>query len=440
MKSINITLGIVIAAASISAFATTPSMTLAQKAAAIQTARNAANQAMIQQNNAVQTYNNQRQNLSLAGLQQIQSMFTNSQNVFKQTAATISSVQNAVIAPTLQPLTIPVAVAAPKPVQPTPINYAPVAPPANVAAPAIINPQPINQAPTLNVAPPVMTPVASTVVTPPITNPQPVKPAPIINAPSYVAPVAPATQPTISPGAYRAVVASKQASLFAPPAPAVAVPQPLAQQAPATKTLVAVVPNTAVSTQVSNIIPPVTVANPQPVANAPQIVTVSSIVKGTDGANGVDGKDGKDGTNGITTTITKVDTATQAKVAANSATITSTANHSAAVAKDLDAVKSSMQAMNRSTNSRFKALSKEIDNNKKHANAGISGAMAMAGLPQVQTNQKVMFSAGAATYEGESALAVGGSVNFNDHVIGKVSFSTDTAENMGASVGLGIGF
>ncbi|MGU0056963.1 YadA-like family protein [Enterobacter hormaechei] len=38
--------------------------------------------------------------------------------------------------------------------------------------------------------------------------------------------------------------------------------------------------------------------------------------------------------------------------------------------------------------------------------------MAMAGLPQVQTNQRVMFSAGGATYNGESALAVGVSVNF----------------------------
>ncbi|MGF6101350.1 autotransporter adhesin [Enterobacter sp. A4] len=80
-----------------------------------------------------------------------------------------------------------------------------------------------------------------------------------------------------------------------------------------------------------------------------------------------------------------------------------------------------------------------IDNNKKEANAGISGAMAMAGLPQVQTNQRVMFSAGGATYNSESALAVGASVKVNSHTIAKVSFSDDTANNMGASVGVGIG-
>ncbi|HCM9174174.1 YadA-like family protein [Enterobacter hormaechei] len=45
-----------------------------------------------------------------------------------------------------------------------------------------------------------------------------------------------------------------------------------------------------------------------------------------------------------------------------------------------------------------------------------------------------------ATYNSESALAVGASVNFNSHGITKVSFSDDTANNMGASVGIGMGF
>ncbi|WP_075210197.1 YadA-like family protein [Enterobacter kobei] len=42
--------------------------------------------------------------------------------------------------------------------------------------------------------------------------------------------------------------------------------------------------------------------------------------------------------------------------------------------------------------------------------------------------------------ECSNALAVGASVNFNSHVIAKVSFSDDTTDNMGASVGLGVGF
>lgn len=152
-------------------------------------------------------------------------------------------------------------------------------------------------------------------------------------------------------------------------------------------------------------------------------------IKGRDGINGHNGKDG------VTTTVTRmqVDTVTQTKVANNSQAITTTA-------QNLQATKQTLQAMNNNTSQQFKSLRDEVDNNKKQANAGISGAMAMAGLPQVQTDQRVMFSAGGATYNGESALAVGASVNFNSHVIGKVSFSDDTANNMGASVGIGMGF
>ncbi|WP_431614391.1 YadA C-terminal domain-containing protein [Enterobacter asburiae] len=131
----------------------------------------------------------------------------------------------------------------------------------------------------------------------------------------------------------------------------------------------------------------------------------------------------------------QVDAVTQTKVANNTQAVTATA-------QDLLATKQTLQAMNNNTNQQFKSLHDEVDNNKKQANAGISGAMAMAmaGLPQVQTNQHVMFSAGGATYNSESALAVGASVNFSSHVIAKVSFSDDTANNMGASVGVGMGF
>ncbi|WP_228057688.1 YadA C-terminal domain-containing protein [Enterobacter asburiae] len=157
--------------------------------------------------------------------------------------------------------------------------------------------------------------------------------------------------------------------------------------------------------------------------------SLESAPKPTNGVNGVDGKDG------VTTTVTRVqvDAATQTKVANNSQAVTATA-------QELQATKQTLQAMNNNTRQQFKSLHDEVDNNKKQANAGISGAMAMAGLPQVQTNQHVMFSAGGATYNSESALAVGASVNVNSHTIAKVSFSDDTANNMGASIGVGVGF
>lgn len=156
--------------------------------------------------------------------------------------------------------------------------------------------------------------------------------------------------------------------------------------------------------------------------------------QGVAGINGRDGVNGHNGKDGVTTTVTRmqVDTSTQTKVADNSRAITTTA-------QDLQATRQTLQAMNNNTSQQFKSLRDEVDNNKKQANAGISGAMAMAGLPQVQTNQRVMFSAGGATYNSESALAVGASVKVNSHTIAKVSFSDDTANNMGASVGVGIG-
>ncbi|HEG2205573.1 TPA: YadA-like family protein [Enterobacter cloacae] len=151
-------------------------------------------------------------------------------------------------------------------------------------------------------------------------------------------------------------------------------------------------------------------------------------VAGANGKNGSNGLNGRNGANGVTTIITKheVDQTTKNNVASNRNAISSN--------------RSAINAMNQQTNSQFKSLKSEVDDNRKQANAGISGAMAMAGLPQVQTNQRVMFAAGGATYNGESAVAVGASVNFNDHVVGKVSFSDDTSNNMGASVGVGIGF
>lgn len=166
-------------------------------------------------------------------------------------------------------------------------------------------------------------------------------------------------------------------------------------------------------------------ATPATTNTITKTITVIDTVKGdkgdvgATGKQGVQGVAGKQGLAGVNTTriinTSVVDTKTRSQVVNNT---------------------QSIQKMNNS----FSSLKHEVDDNHKQANAGISGAMAMAGIPQVQANQKVMFGAGAATYNGESALAVGASVNFNDHVVGKVSFSDDTANNMGASVGVGVGF
>lgn len=83
--------------------------------------------------------------------------------------------------------------------------------------------------------------------------------------------------------------------------------------------------------------------------------------------------------------------------------------------------------------------------NDAHQKALLAGALADVRRPYRVWRLTAQMEKGdkgdaGATYNSESALAVGASVNFNSHVITKVSFSDDTANNMGASVGIGMGF
>lgn len=188
--------------------------------------------------------------------------------------------------------------------------------------------------------------------------------------------------------------------------------------------------------------------------------------QGIQGVAGTNGKDGADGHDGVTKV--QVDTKTQKQVAnngqnilsnslnitANTQGVTNNANSISNTNQqvnnnttqlshqddELHSLHSEIQNMNKENNAQFNALKDEVDHNEKQANAGISGAMAMAAIPQVQTNQHVMFGAGAGEYNGQSALAVGASVNINDHVVGKVNMSADTADNYGVGVGVGVGF
>jgi Autotransporter adhesin len=164
---------------------------------------------------------------------------------------------------------------------------------------------------------------------------------------------------------------------------------------------------------------------------------------GKDGSNGKDGHNGKDGTKGD-----KGDSITGATGKAghdgrNGVTTVKTYN-TTTVKHEVDQATrkavNQLQQTQAKQNSTFSSMKDSIDKNDKKAMAGVSSAIAAANLPQVQANQKFMFSAGAGTYEGESAVAVGGSVNFSEHVVGKVSFSADTQDNYGAGAGVGVGF
>lgn len=83
-------------------------------------------------------------------------------------------------------------------------------------------------------------------------------------------------------------------------------------------------------------------------------------------------------------------------------------------------------------------LSNQIDVNRREANAGTAGAMAMAGMPQAYQPGKNMAAAGAATYRGETALAVGISrISDNGRWVSKFTGSANSRGQVGVSVGAG---
>ncbi|WP_395304230.1 YadA C-terminal domain-containing protein [Enterobacter sp. ECC-019] len=161
--------------------------------------------------------------------------------------------------------------------------------------------------------------------------------------------------------------------------------------------------------------------------------------KGDTGADGKDGKDGKDGSNGVTTTITQVDTATQTKVAANTAAIASTSTQAAGVAQDLQDAKKVFSQQQASTNAQFKSLRDEVDGNKKEARSGAASAIAIASMPQVEAGQKVMFSAGVGSFKNESAVSVGASFHAGAATV-KAGVSSSSNNDFALGAGLGVGF
>ncbi|TGB57602.1 YadA-like family protein [Escherichia sp. E4742] len=91
-------------------------------------------------------------------------------------------------------------------------------------------------------------------------------------------------------------------------------------------------------------------------------------------------------------------------------------------------------------NNHFSSLKNEVEDNRKDANAGIASAIAIASQPQVKTGDLMMVSAGAGTFNGESAVSVGTSFNAGVHTVIKAGVSADTQSDFGAGVGVGYSF
>ncbi len=92
-------------------------------------------------------------------------------------------------------------------------------------------------------------------------------------------------------------------------------------------------------------------------------------------------------------------------------------------------------------NSAINDLGYRIDDVEDDANAGISAAMAMSSIPQSFLPGKSMVGGGIATYNGESAVAIGVSrVSDNGRWVLKVNGTADTQGNAGGAVGAGFHF
>lgn len=97
-------------------------------------------------------------------------------------------------------------------------------------------------------------------------------------------------------------------------------------------------------------------------------------------------------------------------------------------------------AVNNNT-SRINSLGYRLDDVEDNSNAGISAAMAMSSLPQSYIPGKSMLSGGIATYNGESAMAIGVSkVTDNGRWVIKGNASADTQGNFGGALGGGYHF
>ncbi|QIM66236.1 hypothetical protein A4G16_02030 [Mannheimia granulomatis] len=83
-------------------------------------------------------------------------------------------------------------------------------------------------------------------------------------------------------------------------------------------------------------------------------------------------------------------------------------------------------------------LNNKINRNQREARAGIAGAAAIAGLPEIHLAGKSMLATAASTYKGENAIAVGYSrLSDNSKIKLKLSGSADTRGDFIGTVGVG---
>ena len=184
-------------------------------------------------------------------------------------------------------------------------------------------------------------------------------------------------------------------------------------------------------------------------------------VAGKDGLNGTNGKDGQNGkdadmslvnanTQAITTETEERkagDISAQLRIDQANANIEANRQASAAtnkrVAANTAAIVNHEQritSLEQQTASGFSDLKRQIDDNRKDANAGIAGVAAMANIPQVTANQDFSVGAGIGFRGDEQALAVGFSGRVTENVVTKVAVASDTQSGWTVGAGVAVGW
>lgn len=109
--------------------------------------------------------------------------------------------------------------------------------------------------------------------------------------------------------------------------------------------------------------------------------------------------------------------------------------------RQLDSINRQIDGQIVTINNNIRDLGYRIDDVEDDANAGISAAMAMSSLPQAYIAGKSMVGGGIASYNGESAVAIGVSrVSDNGRWVMKINGTADTQGNAGGAVGAGFHF
>lgn len=133
----------------------------------------------------------------------------------------------------------------------------------------------------------------------------------------------------------------------------------------------------------------------------------------------------------------RIDAANQ-NIEANRQALVNTNKRVAANTAQLANHEQRLTSLEQQTNQGFSDLKRQIDDNKKDANAGIAGVAAIASIPQVTDKQDFSIGAGVGARGSEQALAVGFSGRVSENVVTKVAVSTDTQS--GWTVGAGVSY